>query len=79
MTYNNLRMFDNNQGSCIAKTKKLAEAKKVVLLKLCLATIAADKLRVLRMPAIFINLNHYCPVKILDLEINRVDHHPLGR
>ena len=22
---------------------------------------------------------HYCPVKILDLEINRVDHHPLGR
>ena len=23
--------------------------------------------------------NHYCPVKILDLEINRVDHHPLGR
>ena len=28
-----------------------------------------------------ISLNgfHYCPVKILDLEINRVDHHPLGR
>ena len=24
-------------------------------------------------------LDHYCPVKILDLEINRVDHHPLGR
>ena len=24
-------------------------------------------------------LFHYCPVKILDLEINRVDHHPLGR
>ena len=24
-------------------------------------------------------LKHYCPVKILDLEINRVDHHPLGR
>ena len=23
--------------------------------------------------------SHYCPVKILDLEINRVDHHPLGR
>lgn len=23
--------------------------------------------------------DHYCPVKILDLEINRVDHHPLGR
>ena len=23
--------------------------------------------------------NHYCAVKILDLEINRVDHHPLGR
>ena len=23
--------------------------------------------------------NHYCPVKILDLEINRVDNHPLGR
>ena len=22
---------------------------------------------------------HYCPVKILYLEINRVDHHPLGR
>ena len=22
---------------------------------------------------------HYCPVKILDLEINRVDNHPLGR
>ena len=22
---------------------------------------------------------HYCPVKILDLEINRVEHHPLGR
>ena len=27
----------------------------------------------------FENLFHYCPVKILDLEINRVDHHPLGR
>ena len=26
-----------------------------------------------------INDIHYCPVKILDLEINRVDHHPLGR
>lgn len=25
------------------------------------------------------NPDHYCPVKILDLEINRVDHHPLGR
>ena len=25
------------------------------------------------------SINHYCPVKILDLEINRVDHHPLGR
>ena len=25
------------------------------------------------------NQGHYCPVKILDLEINRVDHHPLGR
>lgn len=24
-------------------------------------------------------MDHYCPVKILDLEINRVDHHPLGR
>lgn len=24
-------------------------------------------------------ISHYCPVKILDLEINRVDHHPLGR
>ena len=24
-------------------------------------------------------VHHYCPVKILDLEINRVDHHPLGR
>ena len=24
-------------------------------------------------------VSHYCPVKILDLEINRVDHHPLGR
>ena len=22
---------------------------------------------------------HYCPVKILGLEINRVGHHPLGR
>lgn len=29
--------------------------------------------------ATFINWGHYCPVKILDLEINRVDHHPLGR
>ena len=28
---------------------------------------------------IYINWDHYCPVKILDLEINRVDHHPLGR
>ena len=27
----------------------------------------------------FLNSQHYCPVKILDLEINRVDHHPLGR
>ena len=27
----------------------------------------------------FIPFIHYCPVKILDLEINRVDHHPLGR
>ena len=27
----------------------------------------------------FMNIKHYCPVKILDLEINRVDHHPLGR
>ena len=27
----------------------------------------------------FIVSFHYCPVKILDLEINRVDHHPLGR
>ena len=27
----------------------------------------------------FIKAVHYCPVKILDLEINRVDHHPLGR
>ena len=27
----------------------------------------------------FIKQSHYCPVKILDLEINRVDHHPLGR
>ena len=27
----------------------------------------------------FITKIHYCPVKILDLEINRVDHHPLGR
>ena len=27
----------------------------------------------------FIYDDHYCPVKILDLEINRVDHHPLGR
>lgn len=27
----------------------------------------------------FIKIGHYCPVKILDLEINRVDHHPLGR
>ena len=27
----------------------------------------------------FIKQVHYCPVKILDLEINRVDHHPLGR
>lgn len=26
-----------------------------------------------------IGMIHYCPVKILDLEINRVDHHPLGR
>ena len=26
-----------------------------------------------------LDLQHYCPVKILDLEINRVDHHPLGR
>ena len=25
------------------------------------------------------DVEHYCPVKILDLEINRVDHHPLGR
>ena len=25
------------------------------------------------------HVKHYCPVKILDLEINRVDHHPLGR
>ena len=28
---------------------------------------------------IIVNWSHYCPVKILDLEINRVDHHPLGR
>ena len=28
---------------------------------------------------IFESYIHYCPVKILDLEINRVDHHPLGR
>ena len=28
---------------------------------------------------IFVYKRHYCPVKILDLEINRVDHHPLGR
>ena len=27
----------------------------------------------------FLKMLHYCPVKILDLEINRVDHHPLGR
>ena len=26
-----------------------------------------------------ITIKHYCPVKILYLEINRVDHHPLGR
>ena len=30
------------------------------------------------MPNLYISY-HYCPVKILDLEINRVDHHPLGR
>ena len=28
---------------------------------------------------VFMKIHHYCPVKILDLEINRVDHHPLGR
>ena len=27
----------------------------------------------------FIVYFHYCPVKILDLEINQVDHHHLGR
>lgn len=33
----------------------------------------------MEMNASLISCIHYCPVKILDLEINRVDHHPLGR
>ena len=35
-------------------------------------------LSLLLIVGLFIKL-HYCPVKILDLEINRVDNHPLGR
>lgn len=40
-------------------------------------TISAEKI-ITFLHHFFFTL-HYCPVKILDLEINQVDHHHLGR